>query len=122
MGRRQRLTYPAVPSVFVDWDNSPRRGRRGIVLLNSTASSLRRALEDAVMSVADSDPDHRLVFVNAWNEWAEGNYLEPDRADGRGRLEAVAAAVLGLARVSAPPGEGSFRSSPPAGPPTPTGG
>src|SRR6185436_14015670 len=83
MSRRHRLAYPSVPSVFVGWDNTPRRGRRATVLVNSTASSLRQSLDDAVASVADQDPQHRLVFVNAWNEWAEGNYLEPDRTDGR---------------------------------------
>lgn len=94
MNRRDRLGYPTIPAVMVGWDNTPRRGRRAIVLLNSTDASLRRSLDDAVGSVADLDLEHRLVFVNAWNEWGEGNYLEPDRTDGRARLEAVAAAVL----------------------------
>jgi lipopolysaccharide biosynthesis protein len=94
MDRRQRLPYPAVPSVFVGWDNTPRRGRRAIVVVNSTPQDLRHSLDDAIASVADQVPARRLVFVNAWNEWAEGNYLEPDWTDGRARLEAVAAAVL----------------------------
>jgi lipopolysaccharide biosynthesis protein len=95
MDRRDRLPYPTVPTVLVGWDNTPRRGRRGIVLVNSTPQALRRSLDAAVASVAGVDLEHRLVFVNAWNEWAEGNYLEPDRTDGRARLEAIAAPVLG---------------------------
>ena len=95
MHRRDRLTFPTVPTVLVGWDNTARRGRRAIVLVNSTPSALRASLDAAVASVADEDPQHRLVFLNAWNEWAEGNYLEPDREDGRARLDAVAGGVSG---------------------------
>ena len=95
MDRRHRFDHPTVPTVLVGWDNTPRRGRRAIVLVNSTAASLRTSLDAAIASVADQHPVHRLVFINAWNEWAEGNFLEPDRDDGRARLEAVASSVLG---------------------------
>jgi Glycosyltransferase WbsX len=78
------------PSVFPNWDNTPRMGRRGLVATGSTPErfglQVRRALE-----VASSNPaDEQVVVIKSWNEWAEGNYLEPDTEFGRGRLEALA--------------------------------
>jgi O-antigen biosynthesis protein len=77
------------PCVFVSWDNTPRRGENGIVFLNSTPEAFERELSDAVRTLLARPVDHRLVFVNAWNEWAEGNHLEPDQKFGLQYLEAV---------------------------------
>lgn len=84
--------WPVHPTVLVGWDNTPRRGARGIVFANATPERFRAALEDALDAVADRPCEERLVFINAWNEWAEGNHLEPDRRHGRAYLEAVRAA------------------------------
>jgi lipopolysaccharide biosynthesis protein len=83
------LRYPAYRSIFVAWDNSPRRGEDGIVFINSTARSFEAGLEEAVSATAEKPYDDRLVFLNAWNEWAEGNHLEPDLKNGLAYLEAV---------------------------------
>ena len=74
---------------MVGWDNTPRRGSDAIVLTDSTPERFEDGLREIVDSVADRPLDERLVFVNAWNEWAEGNHLEPDARDGRRFLEAV---------------------------------
>jgi lipopolysaccharide biosynthesis protein len=97
---RKRMTgrerdYPCVPCVFVSWDNTPRRGEDGIVFINATPDAFEAGLREAIRSVSDLPADHRLVFVNAWNEWAEGNYLEPDQSNGLGFLDAVLRAVGG---------------------------
>jgi lipopolysaccharide biosynthesis protein len=80
--------------VQVGWDNTPRRGRTAIVVVNSTPQALGRALDEAIAIVGNQPPEHRLVFINAWNEWAEGNYLEPDLSHGRSKLEVVARSIL----------------------------
>ena len=96
--RRGAPDFPFVPSVFVGWDNTPRRGRGGIVITSTSPDGFRSDLQHAVSLVVDRPPDQRLVFVNAWNEWAEGNHLEPDHRYGHAFL----AAALGAASVVSP--------------------
>ena len=85
------------PCVLTNWDDTPRWGRRGYVLVDPDADDLSEHVRTAVRLVADRAPDERIVFVKSWNEWAEGNHLEPDRRHGRRRLEAV---LAGLAESS----------------------
>jgi hypothetical protein len=85
----QARDYPFHPCAVVSWDNTPRRGEDGIVFINSTPETFERHLRDAADTLADVQADHGLLFLNAWNEWAEGNYLEPDLRYGLGWLEAV---------------------------------
>lgn len=77
------------PMVIPNWDNSARSGVNGFVLHNSTPELFEQVLNKAA-SLVDSYPDdEKIVFIKSWNEWAEGNYLEPDRKFGRKYLEAV---------------------------------
>lgn len=82
-------TRPVYRTIVVSWDNSPRRGKRAIVFVNSGPERFRAGLQELVAGVEDQPFEERLVFVNAWNEWAEGTHLEPDRRHGTGYLEAV---------------------------------
>jgi hypothetical protein len=79
------------PCVYPNWDNTPRSGRRGLVLTGSSPEAFRPHLRDAVTRVARLPENERLVWIKSWNEWAEGNYLEPDLAHGREWLEVVKA-------------------------------
>jgi lipopolysaccharide biosynthesis protein len=90
IGRSRDLSFPANtwPCVFPGWDNTARRRKGGgIVVKGSTpnlfASELRRSLQAA------SDKRLPVVLINAWNEWGEGNYLEPSFRNKRAYLEAV---------------------------------
>jgi lipopolysaccharide biosynthesis protein len=85
----KRRDFPVYPSIVVGWDNTPRRGRNGIILINSPPEAFESGLSALVRAQAGKPYDDRLVFINAWNEWAEGNYLEPDLKNGRRYLEAV---------------------------------
>lgn len=81
--------FDQYPCVFPNWDNTPRSGVRGIVLHDSTPELFRVHLKEAIAQVYDRPHDKRVVFVKSWNEWAEGNYLEPDQRFGRAYLEVV---------------------------------
>jgi lipopolysaccharide biosynthesis protein len=81
------------PSVLPGWDNTPRASRNGLVYHGATPDLFADQVRAAIAMVADRRPEHRLIFVRSWNEWAEGNYLEPDRRFGRAFLEAFRNAV-----------------------------
>jgi len=86
----QNLTGPQVqPCVYPNWDNTPRSGRGGVVLRGATPEGFRDNVRQAVGSLATRPADERLLWVKSWNEWAEGNHLEPDLRFGRGWLEAL---------------------------------
>jgi lipopolysaccharide biosynthesis protein len=77
------------PCVTPNWDNTPRSGVRGIVLHESTPELFRIHLRDALGLVKSQPIEQRLVFIKSWNEWAEGNYLEPDQKFGHDYLKVV---------------------------------
>jgi lipopolysaccharide biosynthesis protein len=77
------------PNILPGWDNTPRVGNRGVVFEGATPELFARYMRKALARVANLPPERRFVFVKAWNEWAEGNYLEPDEAHGTGFLDAL---------------------------------
>ena len=83
-----------LPSVLTGWDNTPRSGVRGLVYEGMTPDLLRAYVEKAVNRVKDRGPDKRIIFLKAWNEWAEGNIIEPDAQFGHDLLNAVRDALL----------------------------
>ncbi len=85
-GCSARDTYPCL---IPNWDNTPRSQTAGYVLHESTPELFRTHLRDALNLIESRDPEHRLIFVKSWNEWAEGNYLEPDQKFGRDYLNVI---------------------------------
>ena len=83
------LSHIAYPCVVPNWDNSPRAGKRALILTDDGPEAFRAHLRAGIDAVAARAPAQRLVFIKAWNEWAEGNYLEPDDTHGRAYLEVV---------------------------------
>jgi len=89
--------YPQIPCVCPGWDNSARRKTGATIYINSTPQLYERWLREivhrqAARMAADGNSGicpESLVFINAWNEWAEGNHLEPDQRWGRAYLEAT---------------------------------
>jgi hypothetical protein len=84
---------PAIRTVLVRWDNSPRRGERGIVMTGATPAAFGRELRRELARPDWNSSGTGLLFINAWNEWAEGNHLEPDQQHGHAYLEQVREAL-----------------------------
>jgi hypothetical protein len=77
------------PCVIPNWDNTPRSKDRGIAMHGSTPELFRKQLRRALDAVEHFAAEHRIVVVKSWNEWAEGNHLEPDLRNGHRYLEAL---------------------------------
>jgi lipopolysaccharide biosynthesis protein len=87
---REHPGFTRFRTVMPGWDNTARRQNDGFIVENPTPGSFQAWLEVAIAETKrDLQGDERLLFVNAWNEWAEGAYLEPDRRFGHTFLEAV---------------------------------
>jgi lipopolysaccharide biosynthesis protein len=86
-------TYPcAIPN----WDNTPRSGSNGLVLDGATPEKFRGVLRKALGKVEKREFEHRIIFIKSWNEWAEGNYLEPDLRYGHGFLQALRSEIAAV--------------------------
>ena len=79
----------AFPTIVPNWDHTPRSGRHGLVLTESTPEAFEKCCEFAKDKVIDKPYDKRLIFLKSWNEWAEGNYMEPDRKYGHAYLDVL---------------------------------
>ena len=89
----QNLDYKLYRTVCPSWDNSSRRKIHFMVFLDSTPELFQYWVESALDKFKPYSKDENLFFINAWNEWAEGNHLEPDRRWGTGYLDALKKAV-----------------------------
>ena len=74
---------------FIDWDNTARYGRRATVFKGANPERFESWLRQLFRALQDRPESQRFVFINAWNEWAEGTYLEPDTKYGYAYLEAI---------------------------------
>jgi lipopolysaccharide biosynthesis protein len=87
--------YRRFPCVTPSWDNSARRNKGAVILKGSNPMLYEKWLKAVVEREISSHSGDHVVFINAWNEWAEGNHLEPDLHFGHGYLEAIKRTVQG---------------------------
>ena len=95
MQSRRTLDYRLFRGIMPSWDNTARRAEKGTVFVNSGPQDYYLWLSHIVRETrARYKGDERLVFINAWNEWAEGCHLEPDQRHGFAWLNATRRALL----------------------------
>lgn len=82
------LRENSIPGAFVRWDNSPRHGERAQIIAGETPDKFRRYLSMQIKR-AKSVYHEDMIFIYAWNEWAEGGYLEPDKENGFSYLQSI---------------------------------
>lgn len=82
-----------IPVVFPNWDYTPRRGASDLIFYNATPNLFKKHVIKALNYIKDKPIDKQIVFVKSWNEWGEGNYMEPDMEFGRGRITALKEAI-----------------------------
>ena len=78
------------PQLLAGWDRSPRAGRQAIIYTNRTPEAFGDAVRRCLACVREKPLEKRIVFLNSWNEWGEGAYVEPDAEFGDGFLKALA--------------------------------
>jgi thiol-disulfide isomerase/thioredoxin len=83
---------PTIPGLFVNWDNSPRRGTSATIFNSFSVEKFEYYLKEKVQK-GRSEYKSDYIYINAWNEWAEGTYLEPDERYKFSYLEAVKNAI-----------------------------
>jgi hypothetical protein len=91
-------TDKVYPMLLPNWDNSPRSGKDSLILKNSNPEAFRKHLKEVIELVKDKPEEHRIIFIKSWNEWAEGNYLEPDNRFGRKYLEILKEEITNSAK------------------------
>lgn len=78
-----------IPCVFPNWDNTARSGNKAMIFKNSSPKIWEKHLKKAIDNLAENIDNPQIIVIKSWNEWAEGNYLEPDDKFGNQWLEAV---------------------------------
>lgn len=76
-----------IPSLMPQWDHTPRSGRNGSFFINATPEYFRKHIKDALNAIKNKP--NQILFLKSWNEWGEGNMMEPDITFGRGFIDVL---------------------------------
>ena len=82
-----------IPALMPQWDHTPRSGWNGLLLVNSTPDYFYLHAKQAIEAIRNKPESRQILFLKSWNEWGEGNYMEPDFKYGRGYIDALRKAV-----------------------------
>lgn len=82
-----------IPVIAPNWDHSPRSGARALVMTHSEPKYFKKLAKKAIEMVKDKPGEEQIIMIKSWNEWGEGNYMEPDMKYGHGYIKALSEAI-----------------------------
>lgn len=82
-----------LPSIVPQWDHTPRSGWNGSLFTHATPDVFYKHVKEALEIIKDKPLDRQIILLKSWNEWGEGNFMEPDLTYGRGFIEALRRAI-----------------------------
>lgn len=82
-----------IPMITPNWDHSPRSGGRAFILDNSKPELFKQLAINAIKMVENKPIEEQIIIIKSWNEWGEGNYMEPDQENGHGYIDALSEAI-----------------------------
>ena len=77
------------PLICPGYDCTSRRGKKARIYKNPTPQAFQEHVHQTLEYIKDKDFEHKLIFLDSWNEWGEGNYMEPDTKWGHSYLDAL---------------------------------
>jgi lipopolysaccharide biosynthesis protein len=89
IGSEEILNKDIYPTLLPNWDHTPRSTVHGYVFTNSTPKFFQKHCEDVFQKISKKQEENQIVFLKSWNEWGEGNYMEPDLKYGHGYINAL---------------------------------
>ena len=89
IGEKEIEHEDIIPTIIPNWDHTPRSGRSGYSFSNATPDLFEKHCEDVFSKISTRKDDKQIVFLKSWNEWGEGNYMEPDLKFGHGFIDAL---------------------------------
>ena len=78
-----------IPTITPNWDHTPRSHNKGVVLQGSTPKAFKKHVKEVIENVSHKPEEHKLIFLKSWNEWGEGNHIEPDLKYGSQYLDVI---------------------------------
>lgn len=81
------------PTIIPNWDRTPRNGKNAIVWYHNNPKYFKEEVEIALDIIKNKSKEHKILFLMSWNEWGEGNYMEPDIEFGKGYINALREAI-----------------------------
>ena len=86
---KESIQTNTIPTIIPNWDHSPRSGSKGVIFTNANPTLFKKHVTEVLNLIKDKPDEERIAIIKSWNEWGEGNHMEPDLKYGKGHLEAL---------------------------------